>query len=352
MPACPCRMRLAPFFLNPRIQKEATCRSEQLMLQSSLGGVETYPDIHMAAVVNSDGTEFWSQSFSGMRAGYCVLLCWFRTYGVRMTRYCARPGVLGLEVIGPDRCLRRAEDDGRLEMISAAQAAYTGRAYVSVTTVNDHRRQRLLWSGEGRAKATVVFDTGSMVQRRLKARGRIRRDEIGGKEQAHQVLTAKTCGLRLKNLRNPTDTSQARLSELTHPTRTIPHDNLYQEACLEFLEYRRPPWVRCDLDTCVWWKTHPNLQAIRECAWMLGRQQNDLMNDFPLPIHNGPVEGLNNTAKVISQQAYGFCIARNNIRNLSHGIADRTFAQHRACMCVTNPERKGLVWKSGQSHRS
>jgi len=122
-------------------------------------------------------------------------------------------------------------------------------------------------------------------------------------------------------------------------------------GCREFWKYRRPTWATRDLDTW-WWATHSRLHPIRECAWMVRRHQNDLMNDVRLAIHNCIIEGPNNTAKVISHQANGFCTGKNDIRNRSHCIADLTFAHTRACMCVTNPERKGIVWKSSQSHRS
>jgi transposase len=61
---------------------------------------------------------------------------------------------------------------------------------------------------------------------------------------------------------------------------------------------------------------------MREFAWMLRRHQEDLMNYFRMPIHNGTVEGLNNKAKVISHKAYGFRTAKNYIRNLYHCMAE------------------------------
>ncbi len=131
---------------------------------------------------------------------------------------------------------------------------------------------------------------------------------------------------------------------------TINRADLRNEACREFWEYRRPTGATRNLDT--WWSATPSrLHPIRECAWMLRCQQNDLMNEVRMPLPTCIIEGPNTTAKIISPQANGFCTAKNDIRNRSHCIADLTVAQHRACMCVTNPERKGIVWKSGQSHR-
>ena len=61
---------------------------------------------------------------------------------------------------------------------------------------------------------------------------------------------------------------------------------------------------------------------MREFAWMLRRHQDDLMNYFRMPIHNGTVEGLNNKAKVISHKAYDFRTAKSYIRNLCHCMAE------------------------------
>jgi hypothetical protein len=55
---------------------------------------------------------------------------------------------------------------------------------------------------------------------------------------------------------------------------------------------------------------------------ILPQGEDDLMNYFRMPIHNGTVEGLNNKAKVISHKVYGFRTARNYIRNLYHCTAE------------------------------
>jgi transposase len=107
-----------------------------------IGGVDTHQDLHVAAVVNSEGIELGSQSFSTTRAGYRAMLRWFRsygellrvgveatgTYGAGITRYLALAGVPVLEVTGPDRSLRRAKGkDDALDALAAAQAALTGQ---------------------------------------------------------------------------------------------------------------------------------------------------------------------------------------------------------------------------------
>jgi len=54
---------------------------------------------------------------------------------------------------------------------------------------------------------------------------------------------------------------------------------------------------------------------------MLRRHQEDLMNYFRMPIHNGTVEGLNNKAKVISHITVSG-LQKNYSRNLYHCMAE------------------------------
>ena len=55
---------------------------------------------------------------------------------------------------------------------------------------------------------------------------------------------------------------------------------------------------------------------------MLRRHQDDILNYFRMPIHNGTVEGLNNKAKLVIHKAYGIRKATNYIRNLYDCLAD------------------------------
>jgi len=235
------------------------------------------------------------------------------------------------------------------------------RGHVYVTNVYDLKRRRLLWSGEGRARdtleaffdwfgeartgqlqgvccdmwqpyidvvkarapqAVLVFDKFHIVQHLSRAVDQVRRDEIREKGKAHKELMAKTRYLWLKNPWNLTDKQQARLSELEHLNLKINRAYLLKEAFREFWSYSYAGWAKRYLDRWFWWATHSRLRPMREFAWMLRRHQDDLMNYFRMPIHNGAVEGLNNKAKVISHKAYGFRTAKNYIRNLYHSMAE------------------------------
>lgn len=235
------------------------------------------------------------------------------------------------------------------------------RGHVYVTNVYDLKSRRLLWSGEGRArqtlegffdwfgqehtdhlegvccdmwqpyvdavktrapKAILVFDKLHIVQHLTQAVDQVRRDEIQEKGKNHKALMARTRYIWLKNPWNLTEKQQARLSELEHLNLKINRAYLLKEAFREFWSYTCVDWAKRYLDEWFWWATHSRLKPMREFAWMIRRHQDDLMNYFHMPIHNGTVEGLNNKAKVISHKAYGFRTAKSYIRNLYHCMAD------------------------------
>jgi transposase len=235
------------------------------------------------------------------------------------------------------------------------------RGHVYVTNVYDLKRQRLLWSGEGRAKETLegffdwfgqerirqlqgiccdmwqpyvdvvktrapkailVFDKFHIVQHLTQAVDQVRRDEIREKGKDHKALMAKTRYIWLKNPWNLSDKQQARLSELEQLNLKINRAYLLKEAFREFWTYTYAGCAKRYLERWFWWATHSRLNPMRDFAWMLRRRQDDLMNYFRMPIHNGTVEGLNNKAKVISHKAYGFRTAKTYIRNLYHCMAE------------------------------
>ena len=46
-----------------------------------VGGVDTHKDMHMAAVITTDGVVLGTEAFSTTRAGYRAMLHWMRSHG-------------------------------------------------------------------------------------------------------------------------------------------------------------------------------------------------------------------------------------------------------------------------------
>ena len=168
----------------------------------------------------------------------------------------------------------------------------------------------------------MVFDRFHIVRHLMDAVDQVRRDEIREKGAAHKQLVTRSRYVWLKNPWNLTDAQATRLSQLEGLNLKINRAYLLKEAFREFWNYRRVGWAKRYLSRWFWWATHSRLPPMRDFAWMLRRHQDDILNYFRVPIHNGSVEGLNNKAKLIIHKAYGFRTARNYIRNLYHCLGD------------------------------
>ena len=235
------------------------------------------------------------------------------------------------------------------------------RGHVYVTNVYDLIAKRLVWSGAGRSadtlkaffdflgperigklkgiccdmwqpyievikerapQAVMVFDRFHIVRHLMDAVDQVRRDEIREKGAAHKQLVTRSRYVWLKNPWNLTDAQATRLSQLEGLNLKINRAYLLKEAFREFWNYRRAGWAKRYLKRWFWWATHSRLPPMRDFAWMLRRHQDDILNYFRVPIHNGSVEGLNNKAKLIIHKAYGFRTASIYIRNLYHCLGD------------------------------
>ena len=87
---------------------------------------------------------------------------------------------------------------------------------------------------------------------------------------------------------------------------------------------------------------------MREFAWMLRRHQDDLMNYFRMPIHNGTVEGLNNKAKVTSHKAYGYS-GLQRTTSVTFTTAWRRYLYRKPCILSRDePELKLLKLIDGR----
>ncbi len=107
------------------------------------GGVDTHKDIHVAAVVDQTGRILSTESFAAAPAGYRRLESWMRgfgpvvkigiegtsSYGVGLTRHLRDGGIEVVEVIRPNRQVRRRRGKSdTVDAEAAARAALSGDA--------------------------------------------------------------------------------------------------------------------------------------------------------------------------------------------------------------------------------
>jgi transposase len=235
------------------------------------------------------------------------------------------------------------------------------KGHVYVTNVYDLTTRRLLWSGEGRSKATLrrffeehasdlkqtvkgvccdmwqpyidmirdhqpeatlVFDKFHVIQHLNKAVDQVRRDEARELRKKNPELLKRTRYIWLKNPENLTDKQRARLGHLEKLNLRSNRAYLLKESFREIWNYKRKGWAKRYLKKWFWWATHSRLKPMRDFAWLLRRHEDGILAYFDERISNGAVEGMNNKAKVVSHRCYGFRTATTYITALYHCLGN------------------------------
>lgn len=241
----------------------------------------------------------------------------------------ARRDLSGLRVIGVDELSRK-------------------KGHVYHTNVYDIGSDpcRLIWSREGRSKATLerffhdlgdeqakrleavccdmwanyvevirlrapqaslVFDKFHVVRHLLEGVNDVRKAEARALRRDFPELLKGTRYIFLKNPENLTDRQRLRLATLEHQ-RGLKVLRAYElkELFRHLWKYRSRAWAKKYFDPWFWWATHSGIEPMREFAWMLRRHESGILAYFDHRIDNGAVEAMNNNAKAISHRARGF----------------------------------------------
>lgn len=222
--------------------------------------------------------------------------------------------------------------------------------------------RRLIWSGEGREKATLerffrdlgdeqakrleavccdmwanyvdvvkvrapqaglVFDKFHIVRHLLEAVNDVRKQEARALSKDFPELLKGTRYIWLKNPENLTDRQRLRLAELEHQ-RGLKVLRAYElkELFRHLWTYRSKAWAEKYLKRWFWWATHSRMEPIRDFAWMLRRHEEGVLAYFDHRIDNGAVEAMNNNAKAISHRARGFRTERAFTLAMLHCLGD------------------------------
>ena len=121
------------------------------MVRSVVGGVDTHADVHVAAVIDSNGGVLGIESFPADQAGYESLLGWMvgfgpiirigvegtGSWGVGLARFLADQEIVVVEVDRPNRQKRRKQGKSDpTDAVAAARAAISGEASVTPKSRN------------------------------------------------------------------------------------------------------------------------------------------------------------------------------------------------------------------------
>jgi transposase len=239
--------------------------------------------------------------------------------------------------------LERREISGVLYIGIDELSRKRGQRYL--TNVYDLEKKILLWSGKDRTEETLraffrqcskdvlanikgvccdmwapyehvvrefvphaifVFDRFHIVQHLSKAIDKVRAEENRELLKEKSPLLEKSRYIFLKNPENLTEKQEIRLSELIKINLKTIRCYLLKEEFRGLWECRTKEEAASFIKSWFWRATHSRLKPLRDFAWRVKRHIDGILAWFDLPLSNGVVEALNNTAKTISHRSHGF----------------------------------------------
>ena len=173
--------------------------------------------------------------------------------------------------------------------------------------------------------ALNILDRFHLVARLNKAVDNTRRAEANElKRRGAQPVLTNSRWCLLKRPENLTDRQRPRLRDLLRLNLRTVRAYLLKEDFKFFWEYTSPYWAGRFLDTWCARAMRSRLDEIKKIAKSMRRHRELILNWFRArkAFSSGVVEGLNNKAKVVTKQAYGFHTYEMLEMALYHKIGD------------------------------
>jgi transposase len=239
-------------------------------------------------------------------------------------------------------------DYGNLTILAVDEIS-RGRHHDYLTVVLDYRTGRIVWIGEERKKATldaffkempkevrdqieavamdmwdpfiasvrewcpgakIVFDLFHVVQAFNKVIDKVRNQEYRDATEQHKEVIKGSKYLLLKNKENLKDDEKPHLKELLKLNQNISTVYILKDDLKKIWRYTYTKWAEKALDRWCQIARESELVPVMKFVEKLERHRYGILNHCRYPIHNGKLEGVNNTLKVIKRDAYGFLDTR------------------------------------------
>ncbi len=165
---------------------------------------------------------------------------------------------------------------------------------------------------EGGAERSGFADfTGSAPRQAV---DQVRREQARALNKTHPAFLKRTHYLGLKNPENLTDKQRARpgYSDKLNLRCNGAHF-LIESFRGSWSHKRREGLAQPFLQKRSWRVTRSRRKPMRDFVWTLRPHEQDIPSYFELRIDKGPVQTMNNKAKVVSHPCYGFPAAHNYI---------------------------------------
>lgn len=301
--------------------------------------------IHVEQVPWSDGKERMTKSYRSFLAAWAKRLSWKETATVFRTSwesvYRAVSWVVGYG-------LAHREWDN-VEQIGVDEiAVFKGHNYLTCVYQLDAGCRRLLWCGKDRTIKTIlrffrlfgkercarlrfvcsdmwhpylkvikkkavnalnILDRFHIMKKFNQAIDEVRRQEVNQlKAEEKENVLVNGRWLLLKNVDNLTQKQTRRLGDLLKLNLSSVKAYLMKEDFKQFWEYKSAAWAGKFLENWATRTMQSNVAPMKKVAKMLRSHKDLILNWFKAKgsLSSGPVEGLNNKAKLAIRKAYGF----------------------------------------------
>jgi len=227
-------------------------------------------------------------------------------------------------------------------------AVFKGQNYLTCVYQLDKGKRRLLWCGMGHTMETMqqffkefgtrrsnllkyvcsdmwapyltvikekaknainILDRFHIMKKFGEAIDQVRQDETKKlKQRGQEAILTHSRYVFLKNPENLTEKQDDKLSELLKMKLTSIRAYLLKENFQKFWKYHMVSWAEKFLNAWTTRAMRSRIEPMKKVAKMLRRHQALILNWFRAKgtLSSGPVEGLNNKAKLAIKKAYGF----------------------------------------------
>lgn len=301
--------------------------------------------IHVESVPWAEGKERLTKSYQLFLASWAKRLSWRDTARVFSTSWDSVYRSIQWVV---NYGLAHRDWDGVKQIGVDEIAVFKGHRYLTCVYQLDKGCRRLLWCGKDRTAKTLlrffhefgkarcaqlqfvcsdmwpaylkvikkkcvnalnILDRFHITKKFNEAVDEVRREEVKKlKADGEENVLAQGRWLLLKKPTNLTQKQTSKLSELLKVNLMSVKAYLMKEDFQRFWSYQSPAWADKFLEDWATRTMQSNLAPMKKVAKMLRSHKSLILNWFRAKgeLSSGPVEGLNNKAKLTIRKAYGF----------------------------------------------
>jgi transposase len=136
-----------------------------------------------------------------------------------------------------------------------------------------------------------------------------RRESVSLEQRGYEPVLKKSRWALLKNPENRTEKQSLKMKELLQYSLKSVKSYLLKNEFEKFWRYKSVFWAEIFLDEWIYKVMRSRIEPMKEVAKMLRNHKPLIMNWFKVKgarLSSGPIEGLNNKAKVTIRKSYGF----------------------------------------------